>query len=51
MPGYEHGYASADDVEPALLLLKRLPELLELEIVSTHPYLHLQARKGCRLQR
>lgn len=50
MPGYEHGNASADDVEPGLVLLQRRPEVLQLDIMSTHPHLHLQTR-GCRLQR
>lgn len=50
VPGYEHGNASADDVEPGLVLLQRFPEVLQLDIMSTHPHLHLQTR-GCRLQR
>lgn len=40
MPSYEHRNASADDVEPCLLLLESPLEALELHVLSTHPHLH-----------
>jgi len=41
IPAYEHHNTSTNDVESGLLLLQSPLEALELQIMTTHPNLHI----------
>lgn len=46
IPAYEHHNTSTNDVESGLLLLQSPLEALELQIMTTHPHLHIHIQMG-----